>query len=61
MKHESETWPEYFVAALGRILLAFCGIPTVPKSGWLVGLIELAIGMSLFIGALMIIATHNSH
>lgn len=61
MKHESETWPEYLASALVRWLLNFCGIPSVPKTGLRGFFIEFAIVFSLFIGALMIIATHNSH
>ena len=61
MKHESETWSEYIPAALGRGLLSFLGIVILPKTGWRGAVIELAIVWSLFIGAIMIIATYNSH
>jgi hypothetical protein len=61
MKHESETWSEYIPAALVRGLLSFCGIFILPKTGLLGAFKELAIIWSLFFGAIMIIATYNSH
>jgi len=61
MKHESETWFQYIPTAVGRALLSFCGIFIIPKTGWRVGLIEVAIAWALFFVAIMIIATYNSH
>ena len=61
MKHESETWSEYIAAGLIRWPLMFCGIPILPKTGLPGALKEIAIIWSLFFGAIMIIATYNSH